>query len=152
MRTVAVAALAEIGTAGALQALDKALDDADREVRLAAVRSLAAKAYKPAFSRVSQMVKSKEIRDADRTERLALFELYGILCGDGGVPFLDELLNGKGGLFARKEDPEIRACAAVALGKVATQRAQDVLHKALGEKDVIVRSAVARALRGGAPA
>lgn len=152
LRLAAVNALLEIGTPGAMQALDKALDDEDRDVRVAAVRALAQKAYKPAFARVSQMVKAKEIRVADRTERLALFELYGLLCGDSGVPYLDELLHGKGGLFARKEDPDVRACAAIALGKVATAKAQESLQKALGEKDVVVRSAVTRALKGGGAA
>jgi hypothetical protein len=152
LRLAAVGALLEIGTPGAMQSLDKALDDEDRDVRVAAVRALAQKAYKPALSRVSQMVKAKEIRVADRTERLAMFELYGLLCGDGGVPYLDELLNGKGGLFARKEDPDVRACAAIALGRIATAKAQESLQKALGEKDVVVRSAVTRALKGGGAA
>ena len=152
LRLAAVAALFEIGTPGAMQSLEKALDDGDRDVRVAAVRALAQKLYKPALPHVSQMVKAREIRVADRTERLAMFELYGLLCGDGGVPYLDELLNTKGGLFARKEDPDVRACAAIALGKVGTVKAQESLQRALGEKDVVVRSAVTRALKGGTTA
>lgn len=151
VRVAAVAALVEIATPGALQALEKALDDTERDVRVAAVRALAQKVYKPALPRVTASVKSKEIRGADRTERLAMFELFGLLCGDGGVPFLDDLLNAKGGLFSRKEDPEVRACAAIALGKVGTQKAQEALQRAMGEKDVVVRSAVTRALKSGSP-
>lgn len=147
-RIVAVTALVDIGTPGAMQALEKAIDDADRDVRIAVLRALAARRHRPALPRVTQAVKSSAIKDADRTERLALFELYGLLCGDGGVPYLDELLNAKGGLFARKEDPELRACAAVALGKVGTAKARAALEKAAGEKDVVVRSAVGRALKG----
>jgi HEAT repeat protein len=149
MRVASVLALSEIGTAGALQVLEKALEDEDREVRVAAVKALLTKAYKPALGRVGAAVKSKEIREADRTERVLMFELYGTICGDGGVPFLDDLLNGRGGMFGRKEDPEIRACAAVALGKVNSPKAQQALQRALGEKDVIVRNAVNRATRGG---
>ena len=152
LRIAAVAALVEIGTPGALQSLEKALDDTDRDVRVAAVRALAQKVHKPALPRVTQSIKAREIRDADRTERLAMFELFGLLCGDGGVPFLDDLLNAKGGLFSRREDPDMRACAAIALGKVGTQKAQEALQRAMGEKDVVVRSAVARALKGGSPA
>lgn len=147
VRLAAVTALTDIGSPGALQAIEKAIDDADRDVRIAAMRALAARAHRPALPKVTQAIKSKEIRSADRTERLALFELFGLLCGDGGVAYLDELLNSKGGLFARKEDPELRACAAVALGKIGTARAGDALRKASDEKDVIVRSAVSRALR-----
>jgi hypothetical protein len=151
LRVAAVAALIEIGTAGAMQALEKALDDADRDVRVAAVKGLAQKVYKPSLARITQMVKARESRVADRTERVAMFELFGLLCGDPGIPYLDELLNGKGGIFARKEDPDVRASAALALGKIGTQRAQQALQKALNEKDVVVRTAVNRALRGGAP-
>ena len=151
LRVAAVTALVDIGTAGAMQGLEKAIDDGDREVRIAATKALATRVHKPALPRVTQAIKSKEIRDADRTERLALFELYGILCGDAGVAVLDELLNPKSGFFARKEDPEMRACAAVALGKVGTARARESLQKAAGEKDVVVRNAVARALREGGP-
>ena len=151
VRIAAVAALVEIATPSAMQALDRALDDPERDVRVTAVRALAQRAYKPALPRVTQMVKAKEIREVDRTERVGLFELYGAICGDAGVPWLDELLNGRGGLFGRKEHPDMRACAAIALGKAGTVRSQTALQKALGEKDVIVRSAVTRALRGGAP-
>lgn len=149
-RTSAVAALADIGSAGALQALEKGLDDPDRDIRVATIRALAARNHRPALARVEALLRGKEIKDADRTERLALFELYGLLCGDAGVPFLDGILNAKGGLFGRKEDPELRACAAVGLGRVGTATAQRALERAMGEKDVIVRNAVNRALRGGA--
>jgi HEAT repeat protein len=150
LRLAAVSALVEIGTPGAMQALEKALEDVDRDVRVAAIKALGQKAYKPALSKVTALVKANQIREADRTERLAMFELYGSLCGDGGVPWLDELLNPKSGLFAKKEDPELRACAAIALGRIGTARAQQALQKAVSEKDVVVRNAVNRALKGGA--
>ncbi len=149
VRVATVNALSEIGTAGALQSLERALDDSERDVRVAAVKALIAKVYKPALGRAGAVVKGKDIRDADRTERVLMFEYYGTICGESGVPFLDEMLNGKGGLFARKDDPEMRACAAVALGKVNTPKSAQALQKALGEKDVVVRNAVNRALKGG---
>lgn len=149
-RIAAVTALVDVGTPSAMQALEKALDDVERDVRVNAVKALAQRAYKPALARVSQLVKAKHIRDIDRTERISLFELFGAICGDAGVPYLDELLNGKGGLFGRREAPEVRACAAIALGRAGTEIAQDALQRAMGEKDVIVRSAVTRALKAGA--
>ncbi|MDA1082330.1 MAG: HEAT repeat domain-containing protein [Gemmatimonadetes bacterium] len=148
LRVAAVTALVDIGTAGAMQALERAIEDSDRDVRIAAAKALAARVHRPALPRVTAAIKSKEIREADRTERLAMFELYGLLCGDAGIPVLDELLNAKGGMFARKEDPELRACAAVALGKIGSARAKESLNRSASEKDVVVRSAVARALRG----
>ncbi|MBL8996066.1 MAG: HEAT repeat domain-containing protein [Gemmatimonadales bacterium] len=149
LRTVAVAALTEIGTPGALSALEVALGDEDRDIRVATLRALAARTHRPALAKVEAMVGGKMAKDADRTERIALFELFGSICGDGGVPMLDGILSAKGGLFARKEDPELRACAAVALGKVGSAAARKALEKAVGEKDVIVKAAVSRALRGG---
>jgi HEAT repeat protein len=149
LRLAAVTALVEIGTPGAMQAIEKALEDVDRDVRVAAIKALMQRAYKPALSKVTSLVKANQIREADRTERLAMFELYGTLCGDGGVPWLDELLNPKGGLFSKKEDPELRACAAIALGRIGTPRAHQALLKAMAEKDVVVRNAVNRALKGG---
>ena len=146
-RQLAVNALTAIGSPGAMQALEKAVDDSDRDVRVAAVRTLGARAYRGVFSRIDAAVKGKA-RVADLTERMAFFEAYGAMCGDAGVPFLDAILNGKG-LFGKREDAELRACAAMALGRVATKRAQDSLQRASSEKDVVVRNAVNRALRQG---
>jgi hypothetical protein len=70
------------------------------------------------------------------------------MCGDGGVQFLDSILNGKG-LFGNREDAETRACAAIALGRVGTKKAQEALQRAGAEKDVVVRNAVNRALKQG---
>jgi HEAT repeat protein len=150
LRLAAVAALVEIGSAGALQTLERALADSDRDIRMTAVRAIGSRGARSALPRIDSMVKSKELRAADLTERMAFFEAFGELCGDGGVAFLDGLLNGKSGLLGRREDPEVRACAAIALGHVKSPRAQQSLQKAMSEKDVIVRNAVNRALRGGA--
>ncbi|MBI2408516.1 MAG: HEAT repeat domain-containing protein [Gemmatimonadetes bacterium] len=150
LRHAALSALGDIASPGAMQAMEKALADADRDLRVQAARTLTARQYRPALQRAEAAVKGKELRETDRTERLAFFELYGSLCGDGGVAYLDGLLNAKGGLFARKEDPELRAAAAVALGRIGTAASKESLQRADGDKDVIVRTAVSRALRGGA--
>jgi HEAT repeat protein len=149
LRAAAVGALAEIGSAGALQALERALDDGEREVRLAAIRALQARAHRPMLPRLEAMVKGRAVREADLSEKMVVFEAYGSLCGEAGVPALDAMLNGKS-MFGRREDPELRACAAVALGRVGTPQAQESLRQSASEKDVVVRNAVARALRGGA--
>jgi hypothetical protein len=150
LRQAAVAALSEIGSGGALQALERAVDDADRDVRVAAVRALGARSHRGVLTRLETTVKGKAIREADLTEKMAFFEAFGAMCGDAAVPFLDGLLNGKT-MFGRREDPELRACAAMALGRVASKKAQDSLQRAAGEKDIVVRNAVNRALRTGGP-
>jgi hypothetical protein len=147
LRAAAAQALGEIGSPGALQALERGLDDGEREVRVTAVRALSARGYRPVLPKLDAMVKGKAIRDAHLTEKMAVFEAYGALCGDDGVGALDGMLHGKS-LFGRREDPELRACAAVALGRINTPRALESLRRAAAEKDVIVRNAVNRALRG----
>jgi hypothetical protein len=147
LRAAAVLALSEIGSPSALQALERGVDDEEREVRVAAIRALQARAHRPVLPRLDAIVKGRAIRDADLTEKMAAFEAYGSLCGNGGVATLDAMLNGKS-LFGRREDAELRACAAVALGRIGTAEAQAVLRQAANEKDVVVRNAVSRALRG----
>jgi hypothetical protein len=149
LRSAAVQTLAEIGSPSALQALERTIDDRDRDVRVASVRALQAHAYRPALPRLDGIVKGRSIRDADLTEKMAVFEAYGSLCGEPGVVALDAMLNGKS-MFGRREDAELRACAAVALGRIGTAEARASLQKAANEKDVIVRNAVGRALRGAA--
>ncbi len=147
LHLAAVQALSEIGSPGALQALERAVEDADRDVRVAALRVIQARAHRPALAKLDGIIKGKAVREADRTEKMAVFEAYGSLCGESGVAWLDSTLNGKS-MFGRREEPEFRACAAVALGRIKTASAQAALQKAAGEKDVVVRNAVSRALRG----
>ena len=147
LRQASVQALTDIGSPGALQALERSIDDTERDVRVAAVRALGAKAYRGVFARLETAVKGKAIRDADLTEKMAFFEAYGAMCGDNGVAFLDGLLNSKS-MFGKREDSELRACSAIALGRVNTAKAREALQRAAGEKDVVVRNAVNRALRG----
>lgn len=147
MRLAAVLALADIGSPGALQVMEKCVEDNERDVRVAAVRALAARAYRPALPRVEKALKGKPLREANLTEKMAFFEAYGALAGDSGVEFLDSVLNGKG-TFGKREEPEFRACAAMALGKVGTRRAREALEKAAGDKDAVVKNAVTRATRG----
>jgi HEAT repeat protein len=150
IRLAIVQALAEIGSAGALQGFERAIDDADRDVRVAAARALATRAYRPALPRVEAVVKGKALRDADLTEKMAMFEAYGSMCGDAGISLLDGILHARG-FLRRREDAEARACAAMALGRVGTDKAIASLRKATDEKDVVVRNAVNKALRGGNP-
>jgi len=147
LRQLTVQALTEIGSPSALQAMERAVEDADREVRISTVRAFTARTYKLVLPRIDAAVKGRQIREADLTEKMAFFEAFGTLAGDGGVEYLDSVLNGKG-FLGRREEPELRACAAIALGRISGAKATDVLRKASSEKDVVVRNAVNRALRG----
>ena len=149
VRLVVVQALSEINSAGALQQLERAVDDDERDVRVAAVRVLGSRGQRGALAKVEAAVKGRALRDADLTEKMAFFEAYGALAAAAGVAFLDGLLNGKG-FLGKREDPELRACAAMALGKIGTRDAAEALQRAQGDKEVLVRNAVNRAVRGAA--
>jgi HEAT repeat protein len=147
VRLAAVDALYALRTGASIEALQDALDDADREVRMAAARGLGALRFAPARSRFAALMQGRTLREADLTERIAFFEAYGAVGGAEAVDLLDRLLNGRGGLLSRRQPPELRACAALALGKVETPAARSALEKAAADPDNVVRSAVQRALR-----
>jgi len=148
MRRAVVDALGAVGSPSALKELERAVDDSDREVRIAAVRTLALRGHRGAFGRVESAVRGKSLRGSDLTEKTAFFEAYGLLAGEPGISTLKTLLQGKG-LLRRKDDSETRACAAMALGKIGTEEARTVLQSSVsGEKDPLVKNAINRALEG----
>jgi HEAT repeat protein len=147
MRAAAVTALTDIGSPGAMQMLERALVDEDREVRIIAVRALGGRNARASLPRIEAAIKGKELRDSNLTEKMAFFEAFGLLSGDAGIALLDGILHAKG-FMGKRDDSEFRACAAMALGKINTPKATDSLNRAAGEKDVIVRNAVSRAIRG----
>lgn len=146
LRIGAVNALVGIGSPASLQALERGIEDEHRDVRVATYRAIMSRRSAGALPRLAQAVRKKEMRDMDLAEKTVLFEAYGTICGEAGVPDLDQLLNARGFLGA-KESPETRACAARALGLIASPLATAALQRASDAKDPIVRSAVSRALR-----
>jgi hypothetical protein len=148
MRVATVTALNEIGSPGAMQMLERAVIDEDREVRIVAVRAIGARTTRSALPRIEAAIKGKDLRESNLTEKMAFFEAFGLLCGDAGIALLDGVLHAKGFMGGKRADPEFRACAAMALGKIGSPKAMEVLNKAANEKDVIVRNAVSRAIRG----
>ena len=147
LKLVVVEALTTIASPNAVRLLEKAIDDSDRDVRIAAVKFLGQRGARNAFPRIEAAVLGNKLKDADLTEKMTFFEAYGALAGTSGIPVLEKLLVPKTGLLARKEDPETRACAAMALGKIRAPAAREVLQKVSQDKEPLVRNAVSRALR-----
>lgn len=147
VRMAAVEAAVDLKASSAVGALQDALGDQEREVRIAAARGLGALRYRPAAPYLRAIVQGKAIRQADISEQIAVFESYGLLQDPEGIKILDGMLNGRG-FLGKKESGEVRACAALALGKYGTPEAEAALRKASGEQDPVVRTAVNRALRG----
>jgi len=130
--------------AGALRRL---LRDGDRELRVAAARALGATKHAAAAEDFRAVLEEKQFEEADVTEKVAFFEAYGLLAGDAAVPLLGKILNGRG-FLGRREPAEMRAGAALGLGKVNTASAREALEKSVSDDDPVVRSAVGRARRG----
>jgi hypothetical protein len=146
VRAAAVEALAKIGTPSAMGQLERAVDDAERNVRLAAVRAAGARRYKGALKRIEAVVLGKAVKEMDLTEKMAFFEAYGAIAGPPALKTLAGMLQPRG-LLKLTQSSDLRACAAIALGKIRTPEARQVLASAAEDKDLVVRNAVNRALR-----
>ncbi len=147
VRLAAVEASVTLKASTAASALEGALADPEREVRIAAARGLGELEYKPAAPRLKERVQARSIRQADISEKIALFEAYGAVGGDDAVEVLGRLLTKKG-LLGRRENEEIRACAALGLGRAKTPKALEYLKAAAqSATEPVVKSAVSRAMR-----
>ncbi len=149
VRLAAVQALEKVGTPGAMGQLERAVDDADRGVRLTAVRAVGARGFKGALKRVEAVVLGKAVKEMDLTEKMAFFEAYGAIAGGSALKTLSGMLLPRG-LLKLTQPSDLRACAAIALGKIRTPEAREVLASAAEDKDLVVRNAVNRALRESA--
>ncbi len=149
VRLAAIDATLAINATAAAEGLSSALHDPDRDVRIAAARAIGAMKHGGSGPVLREIIKGKGMRQVDVTEKIVFFEAYGSVGDPGSVKILDKLLNGKG-FLGRREHPEIRACAALALGKVDSKVARAVLEKARREEDPVIRNAVVKAL-GGEP-
>lgn len=146
MKLAVADALIAIASPTALRLLERAVEDSERDVRIAAVRFLSSRGHRGAFQRVESAISGNKLRQTDLTEKMAFFEAYGSQAGAAGIPVLERILVPRG-LLGRREDAETRACAAMALGKIRGPEARAVLERAAQDKEALVRNAVSRALR-----
>lgn len=147
VRFAAIEAVTSLKASIAADALEQMLDDPERDIRIAAVRALGELEHRPAARVLAEILESKEIRIADISEKVAFFEAFGVLADDDGVDLLGRLLNRKR-FLGKREPSEIRAAAALGLGKVGSQAARDALGHSSHDDDAVVRSNVGRAMRG----
>jgi len=147
VRKVAVDTVLALKATTLASSLQELLLDPDAAVRIAAARGLGQMRFRGAAGRFREILQSKEIRKADLSEQIAMFEAYGSIEDPQALAFLDKYLNGKG-FLGRREPSEIRACAALGLGRLGGARAKESLRKAATDEDPVVRNAVGRAVRG----
>lgn len=146
VRLSAVEASVALKSSSAAAGLEQALDDDEREIRIAAAKGLTELRYEPSAPKVKAKLGSRAMKHADITEKIAFFEAYGAVGGEEAVKVLGRLLNRKG-MLGRREPEEMRACAALGLGRAGTQNAMSELRAAQNTSEPVVRSAVSRALR-----
>lgn len=140
-RLAAVEALVALRTSMAGAPLINALQDANRDVRVAAARALAELKYAPGAKKLEELVTGKELMNRDLTEQVAFFEAYALTAGEEGTRLLARLLNGRRFLWF-KYPGKMRACAARALGLLGGEEANAALTAAERDKDPMVLSAV----------
>jgi HEAT repeat protein len=146
VRLAAVESSVKLNVSTVAQGLEAALDDDDREVRIAAAKGLGELRYKPAAPAIKSIVTGRRIRHADISEKVAFFESYGAIGGQEAVELLGRLLTRKG-LLGRREPEDIRASAALGLGRAGTSTALAYLREAHASPEPVVRSAIGRALK-----
>ncbi len=148
VRRAVVETAIELPSAALAPALEKALFNEDRAVRIGAARALGLTGNRASAGALEDILAGPEFRDTDVGEKVAFFDAYGRLAGGQGVDFLSRMLNGKG-LFGYREPAENRAGAARALGIIGNPAATQALERSVDDPDPVVRTAVNRALRGG---
>ena len=117
----------------------------DPDIRIATVQGLSERAYPGALEAVEEVIHDRSAA-LDLTEKKAFFEAYGSIAGDAAVPTLKTFILG-GGFGKGRRDSDTRACATLALGRIGTRSARLILQKVAKDRDVVVRTAAARALQ-----
>lgn len=146
VRLAAVEALAGRDDGVALAALEPAIEDGERTVRLAAVAAVTRRAYAGARTRLEAIVSGQRGTALEPAERRAVFEAYAVVAGPASLELLRTIAL-PGGLFRKKYPTDDRTCAAYALGKLGTGEARTVLATLAEDRDVPVRFAASAMLR-----
>jgi HEAT repeat protein len=148
VRLAVLEAARRIPTTPLAEALVRTLDDENRDLRIGAARVIAEIRFMPASPYLEGILKSREMRETNVSEQLAFFSAYADLTGQEGVALLDRILHYRS-FLGRREPGDLRACAAIALGRIRSPGAVTSLERARDDHDPVVRSAVRRALSEG---
>lgn len=141
VRRAATGALARLGTARALHALQDMLRDPNPDIRLQAALGLGAAAQRAAAGDLLEVLDKEQ--DADVQQ--AIVTALGKVATAEAIERLEQVAR-PGSLFRRKPSA-LRVAAINALAEAATPESLDVLRGMANDRDKEVRAAVERALR-----
>lgn len=148
VRLEAIQALKHLGEGGVPFAA-RAVDDADRAVRVYALRHVIAHRFEPAFDRVAALFGRIDEEAESAAERRLVYEAYGALGRERAVDELARRMTRRGVL--RRHDPEATVCAIAGLAATGAAGARGQLEAAARDRDEKVREAARSALARWSP-
>ncbi len=123
------------------------LNDPDRSLRILAMRSLAKQGYSGALEPLLEMIDDPDFAKKDLHEKKEVFDTLGRIGGEEIIPRMRKLMK-KGGSawFKRAQKEEQGLCAVVALERIGTESAMDILSEGRKFSSKVIREACSNAL------
>lgn len=147
LRFDTIQALRKIGGTESNEILIELLHDPDPDIRGAAARSLDLDCELTQAEAVLDLVKQKNFKKRPFNEKRALLEYLGASRLETGVSLLKQLLK-KGSFFSRQRNLETRLCAAMGLGRSASEEAFEALREQSKARNLKIRQTCTTILKG----
>lgn len=144
VRQYAVGMLRGYGRGLADRLLVERIRDTDLEVRMTAVRVAASRRTAEAKAALESVLTAENAGEREPRELRLVAAAYANIAGADSVALLDKLLNP--GFFARLKSTELQIAAAIALGTLPQESAQNALHRGARTLNSKVREACRRSL------
>lgn len=123
------------------------LDDRDSSMRILAVRALVNAKYKSAAPMLLNIVSRKEFEERDLYEKKEMFESLGRIASDEILPELRRLIKRRSFfLLKREKRDEVSICAVLALKRIGSEKAVEILKEGSLLKNRVIKEACSKAL------
>ncbi len=139
IRKEIVHTLSEIKSNEAKELLISFLKDSNSSVRIMALKSLCTLGYKKALSHLLSVISSDSFDTKEVIEKKEFFEGLGILGSNEILPSLKEILMKRSWLFGKSKAEEHRVYAALALKRMSTPAAINILKEGRLSSDKGIR-------------
>lgn len=147
VRRELILALEAIADAKVGQILLPLLEDPDGGVRGAALKSISKHKYREAQSELLRIIEGKSFGGRDLQEKKEVFDVVGRISGNEVIPLMRRLIGQKKFLWFRNtRREEMGICAVIALQRVGTPEAIEVLSEGERHSSKAIREASTKAL------